>query len=115
MAIKFNHQNAILMLRDEFPKFFTARSHISVRWGDNFVKNGFREAYILREKKNEIKVFETEILDGINSIPVKFMENISCELTIEVAGKAIYTMKQDELIGKDLLKAFAHSIKEGIR
>ena len=115
MAIKFNHQNAILVLRDEFPKFFTARSLIRVRWGDSFVKIGFRKAYIIGEKKNEIKVLQTEILDGYDSIPVKFTENASGELTIEVDGKAIYTMKWDELISKDLIKAFAHSIKEGIR
>jgi len=57
----------------------------------------------------------TEILDGLNSIPVKFTENALGELTIEVNGKAIYTMKRDELICKDLLRAFAHSIKEEIQ
>jgi hypothetical protein len=115
MAIKFNHQNAILVLRDEFSKFFTAHSNIRIRWGDSFVENGFRKAYILGEKKNEIKVLQTEILDGLNSIPVKFTENALGELTIEVNGKAIYTMKRDELICKDLLRAFAHSIKEEIQ
>jgi len=42
-------------------------------------------------------------------------ENALGELTIEVNGKVIYTMKRDELIGKDFLKAFAHSIKEEIQ
>jgi len=82
MAIKFNHQNAILVLRDEFPKFFTAHSNIEIRWGDSFAEKGFRKAYILGEKKNEIKVLQTEILDGPDSIPVKFTEDASGELTI---------------------------------
>ena len=115
MAIKFNHQNAILVLRDEFPKFFMAHSNIGIRWGDSFTKNDFKKAYNLGEKKNEIKVLETEILDGPYSIPVTFTENASGELTIEVNRKAIYTMKRDEQICKDLLKAFAYSLKEGIR
>jgi hypothetical protein len=115
MAIKFNHQNSILVLRDEFLKLFTARSNIILRWGESFAKKGFRKAYILGEKEKEVKVLQTEILDGSNSIPVTFTESASGELTIEVNGKAIYTMKRDEPVGKDLLRAFAHSVKEGIR
>jgi len=115
MAIKFNHQNSILVLRDEFLKLFTAHSNIRVAWEDSFVKNGFRKAYILGEKEKEAKVLQTEILDGPNSIPVIFTENASGELTIEVNGKAIYTMKRDESVGKELLRAFAYSVKEGIR
>jgi len=115
MPIKFNHKREILALRDGFPKLFSVRSEISIRWGDSFAENDFRDAYKSGEKKNEKLVLQTEILDGPNGIPVTFTENASGELTIEVSGKAIYTMKRNERISEGLLEAFAQSIKEGIR
>jgi hypothetical protein len=114
MPIDFYHTKEILALREGFPKFFSARSEISVRWGDSFAENEFRDAYRSGENENEKFVLQTEILDGTNSIPVTFIE-ISDELTIEVNGKAIYTMEKKGRITEGFLEAFAQAIKEGIR
>jgi hypothetical protein len=114
MAIKFNHQNTILALRDGFPEYFLKHRPIDVIWERDFAENAFKTAYSTGKRENEVLILPTTILIGTKILSVTFKENASGELTIEIEGKAIYTMKRDEQIGEHLLKAIAYSIKEGI-
>jgi hypothetical protein len=114
MAIKFNHQEVILALRDGFSKYFEAYMSIKVEWGKNFAENDFRDSYISGKGKNEKLVLLTEIIIGTKSLPVKFAEDRAGSLTIEVSGKPIYTIKPRGRISQDLVIAFTNSIAEGL-
>jgi len=93
MAIKFNHKREILALRDGFPKYMEAYTSIKVNWGSGFAENDFRDAYISGKGKNEKLVLSTKILVDAKSLPVTFKEDTEGELTIEINGKMVYTIK----------------------
>ena len=115
MAIKFNHQKEILVLRDEFPKYFWKYTSTKIEWGKGFAENDFRDAYISGTEKDEKLVLSTEILIGTKRLPVTFIEDIAGALSIEINRKVIYTVKSKGGISQGLLEAFTHSIIEGIR
>jgi len=115
MAIKFNHQMEILALRDGFPKYFLKHKPIDIIWERDFAESAFKAAYASGKRKNEVLILPTTLLVGTIILSVTFKENASGELTIEIEGKAIYTMKRDEEISEHLLKTFAYSIIEEIK
>jgi hypothetical protein len=115
MAIKFNHRREILALRDGIPKYLEAYTPIKVKWESDFAENDFRDAYISGKGKNERLVLSTEILAGSKSLPVTFNEDAAGELTVEINGAKIYTIKPSGRISKGLLKAFTQSIIKGIQ
>jgi hypothetical protein len=112
MAIKFNHRREILAIRDGFPKYLEAYTSIKVKWESGFAENDFRDAYIYGKGKNERLVLSTKILVGSKSLPVTFKEDAVGELTIEINGNMIYTIKPSGRISQGLLAAFTLSIKE---
>jgi hypothetical protein len=112
MAIKFNHRREILALRDGFPKYFEAYTSKKVKWETSFAENDFRDAYIFGKGQDERLVLSTKILIGSKSLPVTFKEDTGGELTIEINGKMIYTIKPNGRISQGLLDAFTFSIKE---
>jgi len=112
MAIKFNHRREILTFRDEFPKYLEEYTSIKIKWESNFAENDFRDAYIFGKGKNEKLVLSTKIIIGSKILPVTFKEDAAGELTIEVKGNIIYTIKPSGLISQGLLDAFTLSIKE---
>jgi hypothetical protein len=107
-----NHKRTILVLRDEYPKYYEANRPEKVTWGSDFAKYDFRDARKSGIGANEEFVLSTEIIIDSKSIPVTFKENIEGELTIEVDGKAIYTVKRSGHMSQGLLDAFTLSIKE---
>jgi len=115
MPIKFNHKGEILALRDGFSKYFEAYTSIKIEWEKNFAENDFRDAYISGKGKNEKLVLSTEIFIGPKSLHVKFVEDTEGSLAIEIEGKTVYTIKPSGRISQSLLKAFTHSIIEGIQ
>jgi hypothetical protein len=112
MAIKFNHKREILALRDGFPKYFEAYTSRKVKWESSFAENDFRDAYISGKGKNEKLVLSTKIFVDAKRLPVIFKEDLAGELTIEINGKMIYTIKPSGRISQRLLDAFTLSIKE---
>jgi len=115
MAIKFNHKREILALRDGIPEYLERHTSIKVKWESGFAENDFRDAYILGKEKNERLVLSTKILVGSKSLPVTFKEDVTGELTIEIDGATICTIKPSGRISKGLIKAFTQSIIKGIR
>ena len=115
MAIKFNHRREILALRDGIPKYLEAYTPIKVKWESSFAEYDFRDAYISGKGKNEKLVLSTKIFVGLKNLPVIFKEDIAGELTIEINGVTIYTIKPSGRISKGLVKAFTQSIIKGIR
>jgi hypothetical protein len=61
---------------------------------------------------NEIIVLLTEIIIGSKSIPIKFIENATGALTIEVNEKSVYTIKPKGRVSQSLIIAFTNSIAE---
>ena len=103
------------MLRDGFPEYFRKHKPIKVFWETDFAENAFKTAYSTGKRENEVLILPTAIVVATKILPVIFKENASGELTIEIEGKAIYTMKRDEEIHDHLLKTIAYSILEGIK
>ena len=113
MGIKFNHKREILALKEGFPKYFRKYVSTKVEWEKDFAENNFRDAYISGKGKDEKLVLSTEILIDSKGLPVKFVEDMAGELTIEINGKTVYTIKPSGRISQGLLKAFTKSIIEG--
>jgi hypothetical protein len=115
MGIKFNHKREILALKEGFPRYFRRYVSTKVEWGKDFAENNFRDAYISGKEKNEKLVLSTEIIIDTKSLPIKFVEDMAGELTIEINGKTVYTIKPGGRISQGLLRAFTKAIIEGSR
>jgi hypothetical protein len=110
VAIKFNHKNDILSLKDKYPKLFEAYTSTKIEWEKDFAENNLKCTLITGSGKDEKLVLATKILIESKSIPVRFIEDAAGALTIEVNGKIVYTIKPMGRISQSFLDAFTDSI-----